>query len=296
MRYLIVLALLFSCVLHAQKADPYKKVATLIAEKKYTQAFVVLNDMIGKNNKDLKAYDLMASMYRAIGGEDNIRVAESYYYQILRQVPGDLMTKMDLATCSYLLGHTEKARIIFEEIYRQNPRIKKLNYYLGSIAFFDRDQLENARRYLRKELEINSKDAEALFVLGISYEYDGKGDRRAYSTGVDTAVLYYKEALKIEPENPSALFNLSIAYSIKNEQDKAIRTAEKLLKVKEAKRLYMSTYYNIACFYALKKDSKKAIENLKKAIDSGFSDFDHMKKDSDLSYIKDDKEFKALLN
>jgi tetratricopeptide (TPR) repeat protein len=296
MRYLIILAFLSSGLLTAGQPDPYKKAASLIAEKKYGEAFSALNELMGKNSKDLRAYDLMGLMYKNIGGDENLRIAESYYYKILKVIPDDLNAKMDLATCSYRLGHTEKAKMIFEEIYKKDPQMKKLNYYLGSIAFFENNELDRARNYLRKELGLNSKDTDALFVLGLSYEYDSKGERRAYSSGVDEAIKYYKQCLKISPENPSALFNLAIAYSVKKDQDNAVQTAEKLLKVKEAKSLYMATYYNLACFYALKKEPKKAMDNLKKAIENGFEDFEHMQKDSDLVNIKDDKEFKTLID
>jgi len=287
MRYLIVLALLLSGLLNAGQTDPYKKAASLIAEKKYTEAFSALNELIGKSKEDLKAYDL---------GDENLRVAESYYYQILKEVPNDLNAKMDLAICSYHLGHTEKARMIFEDVYKKNPQMKKLNYYLGNIAFFEKNELERARAYLKKELELNTKDADALFVLGLSYEYNSNGERRASSSGVDEAIKYYEQSLKIDPESPGALFNLAIAYSVKKDQDNAVQTAERLLKVQNAKGLYMSTHYNLACFYSLKKEPKKAVENLKKAIENGFEDFDHMQKDSDLTNIRDDKEFKELVN
>ncbi|MBI4711750.1 MAG: tetratricopeptide repeat protein, partial [Planctomycetes bacterium] len=43
-----------------------------------------------------------------------------------------------------------------------------------------------------------------------------------------------------------------------------------------------AAYYNIACAYALMDKPKEAIENLKKAVDNGFDDYEWLKEDADL--------------
>ena len=298
MKLFIISVLLFSGLLNAETTDPYKKAEKLISDKKYTEASILLNNLIDKNKKDLRAYGLVADMYRNMGGVENIKAAEAYYYMISGEDNKNINAMMGLGTCSYMLGHKEKARMIFEDIYKKyynkESKLKNINYYMGNIAF-DKGLEEKARDYFKKELEINVTSVDALFAIGVTYEYDNKGERKTSGSKIEEATKYYNEAIKIDPTYSPALFNLSLDYSLSKDQDKAIAMAEKILKIKNAEALYNTVYYNLACFYSLKKDTKRSIENLKKAIDNGFDDFDHMKKDEDLAYLRDKKEFKALI-
>ncbi|MCX6112403.1 MAG: tetratricopeptide repeat protein, partial [Proteobacteria bacterium] len=298
----IISILLLSGLVNAESIDPYKKAEKLISDKKYTEASVILNSLIGKNKRDLKAYILIADMYMGMGGPENINMAQSYYYMVSVEDEKNIDSKMGLGVCAYALGHKEKARIIFEDIYKTysntysktNSKAKNINYYMGLLAF-DRDQTETARNYFKKELEVKANNVDTLFMLGVTYEYNNKGERKTLGSKIEEAVKYYNETLSIDPLYAPALFNLSLDYSIKKEQDKAIEIAEKILKIKTAEGLYNTVYYNLACFYSLKKDMKRSMENLKKAIDHGFNDFDHMKKDEDLAYLRNKKEFKDLI-
>ena len=53
--------------------------------------------------------------------------------------------------------------------------------------------------------------------------------------------------------------------------------------------------YNAACFYALIGDNSTSIENLKKAIDKGFGNYEYIKHDPDLYSLKNEPEFLALM-
>ena len=52
-----------------------------------------------------------------------------------------------------------------------------------------------------------------------------------------------------------------------------------------------SVDYNLACLYSLKKDKKKAVEYFGKAIDGGYTNYSHAAKDTDLDYIRNEKDF-----
>lgn len=55
-------------------------------------------------------------------------------------------------------------------------------------------------------------------------------------------------------------------------------------------------YYNLACYTALNGEKGKAIANLQKAADAGYSNYYHTLTDSDLNSLRDDKEFKVVVN
>lgn len=58
---------------------------------------------------------------------------------------------------------------------------------------------------------------------------------------------------------------------------------------------YASSLYNLACALSLKKDVEPALTVLKESLDSGFSQTGLLKIDKDLDNLRDQAEFKALL-
>ncbi len=55
-------------------------------------------------------------------------------------------------------------------------------------------------------------------------------------------------------------------------------------------------YYNLACAYSLNKQANKAIESLKKAIELGYDNRAHIDEDSDLDFIRKNKQFIKLVD
>ena len=56
-----------------------------------------------------------------------------------------------------------------------------------------------------------------------------------------------------------------------------------------------SYYYSMACCYALTHQKQLALKNLKIAIDYGYTNYRNMLDDSDLDFIREEKDFTALL-
>jgi len=61
------------------------------------------------------------------------------------------------------------------------------------------------------------------------------------------------------------------------------------------KPIFGSVYYNLACSFALLGNPEKAIGNLEKAIDSGWSDYERIKSDTDLAPLRDDPRYWRLV-
>lgn len=87
--------------------------------------------------------------------------------------------------------------------------------------------------------------------------------------------------------------------------DTSIETYQQLLTLLEAnpwipEELAESqrqiAHYNIACAYSLKGDTEPAIEHFRISVDLGFTDADHIKKDTDLDNIRGDPRFKEILS
>ena len=55
-------------------------------------------------------------------------------------------------------------------------------------------------------------------------------------------------------------------------------------------------HYNLACCYSLLGNVNKALESLGRAIDLGFDDIKHIENDSDLDGLRDEADYKKLIN
>lgn len=80
------------------------------------------------------------------------------------------------------------------------------------------------------------------------------------------------------------------AYYYLGDKEKAISLMDTMLK-KDAK----DNYYDAACLYSIMGEKEKAINYLRKALETGFRRFAHIKRDRDLNYIRNEKEFMKLI-
>lgn len=58
---------------------------------------------------------------------------------------------------------------------------------------------------------------------------------------------------------------------------------------------YINAYYNLSCIYALADKRKMALNYLHKSIEAGYYNYAHIQQDSDFHAIRDDSQFKRLV-
>ena len=56
-----------------------------------------------------------------------------------------------------------------------------------------------------------------------------------------------------------------------------------------------SVLYNLACYYSRFKQKKKALKYLEQAIEKGFNSLEHIEKDTDLDFIRNEPEYKVII-
>lgn len=90
--------------------------------------------------------------------------------------------------------------------------------------------------------------------------------------------------------------------------DNALELHDKNKNYREAIKLFKRIYYNfpktrmgaisaynVACGYALAGSKEEAIDWLEYSVKAGYSDFDHLRKDTDLDSLRNEKRYKKLL-
>jgi tetratricopeptide (TPR) repeat protein len=95
------------------------------------------------------------------------------------------------------------------------------------------------------------------------------------------------------PEDMGILQALAELYTKTGDYEKGLAIDLQLSQMRPNDSL---VWYNLGCSYALTRHSDEAFEALTKAIDRGYSDYDWMKTDPDLSGLSADPRFESLLN
>lgn len=105
-----------------------------------------------------------------------------------------------------------KARVQFKKAVEVRPGFLPAHYELVRMAFAQEDY-QSAEEHLRRILQANGKDAQALLNLGVAYKGMGQ---------IDKAMAMYDEAQRLDPEMPQLSLNKGIIIALKGDPEQAI--------------------------------------------------------------------------
>ena len=103
----------------------------------------------------------------------------------------------------------------------------------------------------------------------------------------------YNKAITTDPNYVPAYNNRGNAYKNKGQYDKAIEDYNKSIAI-DSKRV--AAYYNLACAYSLQGNQSKACDYLSIAIEKGYKNWEHIKKDSDFNNIRNSDCYKRIMS
>lgn len=105
-------------------------------------------------------------------------------------------------------------------------------------------------------------------------------------------VSFFQGALEQDPENVEVLVTLGDVYSRLGKTRAGLDIDKRLVRICPDEPTF---HYNLACSYSLLGDLDPALKALEKAIQLGYQNFEHLKKDSDLDNLRQDGRFHVLL-
>lgn len=171
--------------------------------------------------------------------------------------PDNLEAGLLLALLYASQDKSDKALIEYEQVLKKaslkDPKNIEILKGLGAV-YYERKNFEAAIKTYSLIPQIDKKDYETFFVLGLLYEEIGK--RRE-------AIRNFKEALKINPSHPEALNSLGYIYA---EDGNNLNEAEKLIKKALLQDPNNAAYIDSLGWVYFKKNLlREAIEELEKA-------------------------------
>lgn len=144
-------------------------------------------------------------------------------YELLKIEPGDLETRMNLATTLAENKKYKESLAELEFIEQRLPTYPKV-LYLKSKIMQETGDIDQAIKIAEDELKSNQQSEEGNVLLGIIYTNSAKKD-------FTKAQNYYKEAQKINPKSVEALLGLAYINFEKNNVETALDLYSKVTKL-----------------------------------------------------------------
>ncbi len=98
-----------------------------------------------------------------------------------------------------------------------------------------------------------------------------------------------RKCIELDTVDMSRTECASYAYHYLGDDENAARLLDTMLA-------HEGSAYDAVCMYALMGDHERAISYMRKAFEEGYSKFNHLERDSDLSNIRNDEEFRQLVD
>jgi tetratricopeptide (TPR) repeat protein len=163
-------------------------------------------------------------------------------------------------------------------------------YWILGRIFRTTDRERESAALFEKALTINPDFYSAFGDLEMVYERLGEIEK--FKAVSHQALEFYPRYSIQHPDDARVLMYYALALARAHRIEEAKPVAEKALFLSADDTLMM---YNASCFYTQIGEKQLAVETLRRAIDSGYENFEWIKRDPDFENIRDLPEYKELM-
>ena len=103
---------------------------------------------------------------------------------------------------------------------------------------------------------------------------------------------FFEASLPGEPDNVEVLQALGDLYTRQGFFEKGLEVDLRLVRIRPREAIY---HYNLACSHSLLGQLEPAISALRRAIQLGYDNFEHISQDQDLENLKTDRRFTEIM-
>jgi tetratricopeptide (TPR) repeat protein len=109
---------------------------------------------------------------------------------------------------------------------------------------------------------------------------------------VDFEIEFYRSILEADPNYAEVLRVLASNLAAKGLYEESLEIDQRLVRLRPRDQVAL---YNLACSFSMVGMVDLSLDSLRRAIDSGYSEFEYMQYDSDLATLRLDPRFSELL-
>lgn len=270
---------------------PYCLGHICIATQKYCDAISYLKQALKIGGYDNLVYRRIAEAYCEIG---NYELSIDFYNRSFSENEDNIIS---LYSCAYTYlksGNKEKALEKANDLidnYPENPICYDLRGYIQLMSGNFNEAVEDFSTYI----ELNGDNAQTYHYRGTAYAMMNMKGKAIIDFEKSINTL---EKKKIYGKDEKTLYTFANCwlYKLTKDNKRKNQALEWFSVAFNDSEEDNGDCYNIACVYSLLGESQKSIEWLKKAIDNGYHDFNHARKDYDLDNIRDISDFNSIID
>ena len=269
------------------------------------EALVYFNKALNIDPNNLIAHIEMGKYFQELGKAEE---ATNHFNEALKINPTNIDANKELGNLLFHKGNYDGAIKHYSAALRADPHQAEVYNNLGTV-FIYKGNIKKAIEFYQKSLQEKSDYAQAienlknarinqrkLEDLWMTIQQSTKtdplnpalytklGDVYRQLGEYDESIGQYQKAIAIQPNYVQAMYGLVLVYSNRQEYVKALDVLQKIRQLQPGNP---ELYYNTACIYAKQSKPDEAIAWLKQSIEKGFHNWDLIKKDPDLTNIKD---------
>jgi len=189
----------------------------------------------------------------------------------------------------YAQGKYDEAIQYARKAIERKPDCEHAYNVLGR-ALMNSDRLEEAAALVDAAVEISGDDYNVYIPYTIVLHRLGRIASAAALRQKRLSVL--QRQIELVPEDARARVLLAITYAEDGRMDESAALARRATELRPNDP---NIHYNVACTYGLMNKKAEALATLKKTIELGYSNWDWIRRDTDLNCLHGDPEFESLL-
>lgn len=179
------------------------------------------------------------------------------------------------------LGQYDDALAVYGKVVDISPD-SSVGYYYKGCCFEALGEYEKALKMFDTSIDLTEGD---------QYDFIKRGKMRQKTGDSKGAEEDFRTVLQIDT-TADGHSNRMYALHFLGRDEEATEWMQKIIDSEPENEV---AWYDKACLYSLMTRPDEAMEALRKALDKGFIDFEHIRTDDDLSLIREREDFKALV-
>jgi Flp pilus assembly protein TadD len=233
----------------------------------------------GKENKTAEEHSILG--VEAYNKGDRTQ-AEAEWRRVIELNPKLAPVHAILGVLLNETGRKAEAEASYRRAIELDPKLAPAYINLG-LLLADTGRIAEAEATFRRAIEMNPKDAMGYTFLGVLLDQTGRKEE------AETAL---RRAIELDPKLAQAHSNLGI---LLRETGRIAEAETVYRRAIELDPKLAAAHFNIACLFAQTNRKTDALVSLKRAIDLDVKFREKAKTDKDLDPIRDDPEFKKLI-
>lgn len=251
-----------------------------LGQKRFDSARIYFQQAANADPLNALLYNNMSLVFLITKQYDS---AKKYLQQARELDPDNTVVTANLATVFKQLKQFDSAGYYYKkQLFHKVENNAQAYGNVGSF-YMEMKAYDSAIAYYKKAISMDTSYVQGYNNIGAAYMTLEEND---------SAFVYYRKAVSIDSAYPNACLNLGLLYHSLQRYDSAIIYFQKAIRLNAKNG---KAYYHLACSYALNNQSEQAISALKLSFENGFKNYSVLVNDPDLSGLKENTEFKALI-